>query len=179
MENKKWKDLLIRYIKVKEMFIICEELDPELDTNLQPMNEFRALLDHVMRLISIELENKDEEKFLSEYDKAKSHLRRAFFDICDLTSMHYRNKIITLLEDYSHDEIRAVIPEYYEKWRSRINEINFEIADLRNNKGTKTDNEYEAFDKYSEIIDELKTIFFKINAASASLEKIHNDKDKL
>ena len=54
MNNKiDWKNIIEYYNTIKSLYIECEESDPELKTNLQPLNEFRAAFDHLMRIIAI------------------------------------------------------------------------------------------------------------------------------
>ena len=172
--DEMWIDLLRRYLIVKEVFIEGEETDPELKTNLQPLNEFRALLDHTMRMLAEMLKQNEgspeeaEIRFAAQYEKAKNHLCRAFYDICDLTSINYRNMIVQLLEPYSNDVIQAVIPEYYSRIRPRIDEINQEIAGFRSRKGTD-DAELDRFDQYHTMLQELKSLHKEIASHSGAL----------
>lgn len=53
-EKINWEDIVSLYNTIKSLYALCEETDPELNTNLQPLNEFRAALDHLMRIIGIE-----------------------------------------------------------------------------------------------------------------------------
>lgn len=172
----KWEEIFNLYNTIKWLYALCEETDTELNTNLQPFNEFRAALDHVMRLIAIE--NIEEYKGKNAEDEVKklfTHLRRAFFDICDMLSINYRNKIIDVLEDYTVDEIQSALPDYYSKIRPRIEEISETIASLRTNKRFNGNEEQEtALDEYPKIIEELQKYYKTVNSAIPSLLDIKN-----
>lgn len=113
-EKINWKKIFNLYNTIKWLYALCEETDPDLMTNLQPLNEFRTTLDHLMRLVAIEkLSECKDKNATDEAKKLCSHLRRAFFDICDMISINYRNKIIDLLQDYSPEEINHALPTYY------------------------------------------------------------------
>ena len=80
-----WEKVVSLYNSVKALYALCEETDPDLCTNLQPLNEFRAALDHLMRIVAIQ--NIEEYKSKDAADEARkllSHLRRAFliYAIC-------------------------------------------------------------------------------------------------
>ena len=95
-----WIQVLEKYSVIKEVYIECEETDPELKTNLQPLNEFRAALDHMMKILMAYYQDEDEDEYQRQVDKLISHLNRAFYDICDMVSINYRNKIVDTLELY-------------------------------------------------------------------------------
>ena len=93
-ESINWEEIFSLYNTIKWLYALCEETDSELNTNLQPLNEFRAALDHLMRIVAIEkLDEYKEKDADDEAKKLRSHLRRALFDICDMLSINYRNKI--------------------------------------------------------------------------------------
>lgn len=175
MNNKNheinWEEIFSLYNTIKWLYALCEETDTELNTNLQPFNEFRAALDHLMRIVAIE--NLDEYKEKDAKDEAKklrSHLRRAFFDICDMLAINYRNKIIDVLCEYTVDEIQNALPCYYSQIRPRVEEISERIASLRTEKRFNGDKKEEvAIDEYPEIIKELQGYYKTINSAVPSL----------
>lgn len=160
------------------MYIECEETDPELKTNLQPLNEFRAALDHVMRLLTIEITKPslqdDDDSFDKEYEKTKSHLCRAFYDVSDMLSLNYRNKIIDILERYTTEEIQMAIPIYYSKLRIEIDEISLSISKIRNNKGIQENSEIDYFSEYTKKVERLRDIYQTIAGSAVSLDEIHN-----
>lgn len=179
-ERINWEEIINLYNTIKWLYALCEETDSELNTNLQPFNEFRAALDHLMRIVAVENleEYKDNDAF-DEAKKLKSHLRRALFDICDMISINYRNKIIDALQEYDVGEIRNALPNYYSEIRPRIEEISEEIAILRTEKRFNADKKEEtAIDDYPKVIEELQFFYKTINAALPSLIEIREKNKK-
>lgn len=182
-EEIKWKEIISLYNTIKSLYALCEETDTELNTNLQPLNEFRAALDHLMRIVGIEKTDEYNGKSaVDESKKLRSHLRRALFDICDMISINYRTKIIDVLEGYEVEEINSAIPTYYSDIRPKIEEISENIANLRTSKRFSNVSEEEtAVDEYPKVIEELKGYYTTINKAIPSLIDIKkkNKKKKL
>lgn len=154
-----WDEIISLYNTIKSLYALCEETDPELKTNLQPLNEFRAALDHMMRIAGIEKTNEYKTKSAAEEaSKLKSHLRRALFDICDMLAINYRSKIINALEDFSPEEIDYAIPTYYSVIRPRVEEISENIPELRTEKRFNSIEEEEtAVNDYPMVIKELQS----------------------
>lgn len=178
-EKINWEEIFNFYNTIKWLYALCEETDSQLYTNLQPLNEFRAALDHVMRIVAIE--NLNEYKNKSAVDEAKklrSHLRRAFFDICDMVSINYRNKIINALQNYAVEEIQSALPTYYSEIRPRIEAISEEIASLRTGKRFNCSDEETAVDVYPELIKELQAYYGSVNASLPSLIEIRQRNSK-
>ena len=179
MREIAWEKIFSYYNSIKKIYIECEETDPELKTNLQPLNEFRAALDHLMRLVGIEKFNeyKDEDAE-SQSEKLLSHLRRAFYDICDMLSINYRNKIVDALKKYSPNVIKDALPDYYSKMRPDIEEMSETISSLRTNKGFNKSDEEQHIESYLEIIRRLKAYYKDILRAMPSLEELHNKENE-
>lgn len=175
-----WEEIVNLYNTIKWLYALCEETDTELNTNLQPLNEFRAALDHLMRIVAIEnLDDYKEKDANDEATRLCSHLRRALFDICDMISINYRNKIIDVLEDYSIEEIQSALPSYYSEIRPRIETISEEIASLRTEKRFNGDKKKEtAVDDYPKIIEELQGYYKTINLSVPSLLEIREKRRK-
>lgn len=174
MEKFNWEKLVNSYLRVKEYYILCEETDPELKTNLQPLNEFRAALDHLMRIVAIEhtgLKANDVDSEL-EYNKLLGHLKRAYYDICDMLSINYRNKIIDTLEIYESEIIGKAIPDYYSKIRPQIEIYSEHIAELREEKGFGNEGAEKRMNEYQEIITNLREYYNTIQVALPSLEEL-------
>lgn len=169
--KEKWRFVLAKYAVIKKVYIQCEELDPELKTNIQPLNEFRAALDHIMKMMVDLYENNNEIAFEEQYNKLCSHLNRSFFDICDILSIHYRNNIIKILKRYSTQAIEQVLPDYYSDWDSKINEISLNIANYRNQKGNSSEDEMILFEKYDNDIKFLNKIYKEIIRKQPTLAK--------
>ena len=188
----KWEKIIRIYTITKSLFIECEESDPELKTNLQPLNEQKAVLDHIIRMMYSSFYPDYEEELESNYRKAIGHLCRAFYDVSDMLSINLRNKISELLYSYTSDEIRAALPDYYSVIRPEIEEINKDISAMRNKKGIsiKHDNVSDIlmaepenlgeneFEGYYEKILSLKKITESIKNAIPSLEDIHAKQSK-
>lgn len=174
-----WNEIISLYNTIKSLYALCEETDPELKTNLQPLNEFRAALDHMMRIAGIEKTNEYQNKNAAEEaTKLKSHLRRALFDICDMLAINYRTKIIDSLQEYSAEEIQFAIPTYYSSIRPRIETISENIAELRTEKRFNSLEEEEtAVNDYPVIINELRDYNMTITKAIPSLIEI-SEKNK-
>ena len=173
-----WIKLLEKYSIIKEVFIECEETDPELLTNLQPLNEFRAALDHIMKMNDAFYVKNDEAKWQEQYDKLNSHLDRAFFDICDLTSINYRNKILDVLEKYDIDAIRTALPQYYSEWKVQIEDISLRVSKYRNQKGMVGTNTLDLFQQYANDVITLRNIYKNVLHNQSTLEELTN-KNKL
>lgn len=171
-----WKEIVELFNRIKYLYSLCEETDPELSTNIQPLNEFRAALDHMMRIVAIE--NFDECKNKSAEDEAKkllSHLRRAFFDVCDMLAINYRNRIISILEPYDSSIIRKCIPHYYDTIKPDISAISEEIASLRTDKRVNSEEE-NTLDRYVEIIEKLKKYHQTVVNSESSLVELEMEK---
>lgn len=173
--EEKWQQLLAKYAIIKELYIRSEETDPELKTNLQPLNEFRAALDHIMKMMTAYVVAKDEKNFETQYDKLNSHFNRAFFDICDFLSINYRNKICDTLTAYDTETIRTVFPKYYSEWRPLIEKISENIAKRRRDKGKNVDEDFNQLQQYQEDIFALADIYDKIVDGAPSLEEVEKD----
>ncbi len=172
-ETVNWKELIELFNTTKWLYALCEEIDPDFCTNLQPLNEFRAALDHLMRIMAIQnLTEYADKSAVDESKKLRSHLRRALFDISDMLSMHYRNKIVDMLKKYSVDEIQQVMPTYYSTIKPRFEQIYVEIAALRTERRFNTFKSEDAIDEYPKVIEELMGYHDAIVVALPSLNEI-------
>lgn len=165
---------LAKYSDIKELYIECEETDPELLTNLQPLNEFRAALDHIMKMWYAQQKGNHDE-VLDQFRKLNSHLDRSFYDICDMLSINYRNQIVSILEVYDVDVIRTALPTYYSEMKPQIDAISSRIASYRNKKGTTPSTAEETLDNFNEYKQDvltLKATYLKVSAARKEMEDI-------
>jgi hypothetical protein len=184
LKNSEWAELVDKYLRLKNLYIESEETDPELNTNLQPYNEFRAALDHIIRLINIELELEKEPtsqelkgRFTSEYDKLNSHIRRAYFDVCDWLSINYRNKIVDLLSVYTPHAISMALPQYYSTIRPEIETISCRIREYRYQKGINYSDE-ELMEAYDKDVKTLREHYKTILSCVPSFVEIKQDEVK-
>ena len=172
--------ILAKYSDIKELYIECEETDPELKTNLQPLNEFRAALDHIMKLWYAQHNNNNEE-VLEQFRKLNSHLDRCFYDICDMLSINYRNKIVDILEMYEVEAIRTALPTYYSEMKPAIDAISSRIVSYRNKKGATSSTSAATLDnflEYKQDVMTLKTMYQQILIAQKQLEEIQSKEQK-
>lgn len=176
--DKDWLDILDKYGEIKRVYIECEETDPQLKTNLQPLNEFRAALDHVMKMQTALYVDENEDEYNNQKEKLHSHLNRAFYDICDMLSINYRNKIINIIEGYSVDIITAAIPDYYSDKRDVIENISLRIAKYRNQKGGRSVDSVERFKEYSSDVLKLKEIYIEILSKQSVLDEVKGKVEK-
>ncbi len=173
-----WERIINYYTSIKELYIECEETDPELKTNLQPLNEFRAALDHLMRISAIEHLDVSDYPDINEEEEARkltSHLKRAYYDVCDMLCINYRNKIIDMLQTYDSETILKAIPNYYSEIRPKIEKLSGEIARLRDEKGFAKTSSEERMKSYKSIVDELKGYYVIVRDAAVSLDDVHKE----
>lgn len=172
-----WEKVISLYNVVKDLYALCEEVDPELNTNLQPLNEFRAALDHLMRICAINhLDEYEEQNAVDESKSLYGHLKRAFFDICDLLTLHYRNKIIDLLKTYDKEDIQYAIPTYYSEIRPFVEETAKEISNVRT--GSRFGNGDNFIDAYYSIIEKLGVYYKIVVKAEHSLIELNESRIK-
>lgn len=172
--TEKIEIILAKYSVIKELYIECEETDPELKTNLQPLNEFRAALDHIMK-IWLSMLDGNEDDILEQFRKLNSHLDRAFYDVCDMLSINYRNKIADTLESYEVDTIRTALPTYYSDIKPFIVEVGCRIAKYRYKKGTvnsTSEQTLEGFEEYKQDVFILREYYQQVITAQTQLEEI-------
>ncbi|MDD6573223.1 MAG: hypothetical protein PUF12_12640 [Thermoflexaceae bacterium] len=176
--DEDWLIILHKYSEIKRVYIECEETDPELKTNLQPLNEFRAALDHIMKMETALYLDNNEEEYLKQKEKLISHLNRAFYDICDMLSINYRNKIIDIVELYDVETIRTAIPDYYSVKRGIVEEISQRIGKYRNEKGGYSVDNVDRFQEYSADVLQLKDIYIEILGKQGALEEVKKKSQK-
>ncbi|NHM15344.1 hypothetical protein GMI69_01465 [Eggerthellaceae bacterium zg-887] len=174
----KWHETLRIYFAVKQVFILSEELDDDLCSSIQPINQLRDALDHLMRVVAVTTNFRDTTFSLDELPKdfvdknfnaAMNHLYRAFFDACDSVSISYREGIAKNLEGFSKDVILTALPTYYQTMKPRIEAINNEIAAMRNSKGQYPKSREKGVDHYLAVLDELQKYYRETTAAEVSL----------
>lgn len=175
MDKINWDRIYSFYNTLKRLYAECEETDPELKTNLQPLNEFRAALDHLMRIVAIEhLDEYKDRNMEKEAESLFSHLCRAFYDVADMLAMNYRNKIVDALKKYNSDIIAKALPDYYSVIKPRIEELSLEIAELRTSKGFGKSKEEERVETYLRIVQTLRDDWKIVNKAQKTLSDLHN-----
>ncbi|MBI4778125.1 hypothetical protein HY792_04320 [Candidatus Desantisbacteria bacterium] len=170
-----WKKIIHVHEYTKHITLKAEEFDESFKTFIQPFNELRNTLEHIIRANSviIGINDCEDSKYIDKnLDKALGHEYRAFFDSVDWLSMSLRDRIIETLKPFHHEAISKAIPDYYSNIRPRIDEIGNEIARLREEKDIANGSELMIeVEHYKEILDELFDIDKKIrNSVSAVIE---------
>ena len=184
MDINAWSVICEKYFKVKTLYIEGEEYDPKLKSNLQPLNELRNALDHVFRIVALELKREIDgdnpdlklqlEKQFYELDR---HLTLVFYDVCDYLSLAYRNRINDILKPYSSSVIRNAFPNYYREMRPKIEEINGKFALLRGKRselGSEGDDDEVFYQHLLELQKYYQTIYQGIHI----LEDFNRDEEK-
>lgn len=165
MEGALAHKLIEKYYTVKEVYVKCEEIAVELNSNIQPLNEFRAALDHIFRIIVADSDYPISTKpdVQAEANKLLGHLNRAYFDICELLCSYFRLKISNCLDKYSVEDIRETCPEYYTEIKPYIDSCEMKIANIRLNRGIEYGAAQEdLFVEFKEIVDKLEEYYIKI-----------------
>lgn len=174
--DKEIQNVMDKYFTLKEIFIECEETDAELKTNLQPINEFRAILDHIMKLLYADKKG-ETDQVKDQIGKLNAHIDRCFFDVCDMLGINYRNKINDVLGMYDVDVIRTVLPNYYSETKAKIEKINKRIAKYRGKKGTPGVSQSDirkTFADYKKDVYFLRETYDEIISSQSSLEEVKN-----
>ncbi|MCC8160811.1 MAG: hypothetical protein LIO53_05815 [Oscillospiraceae bacterium] len=175
-----WRKVFDLYNAVKYLYALCEESNPDLRTDLQPLNELRSALDHVMRIIAIETLNDYKGKDSSgKFEKLIGHLKRAFYDVCDSVTLNYRYKIAKLLTNYSVSEIQTALPEYYSEIVLSIEKISEKITSIRTDKRFSDASDSDFLDEYVNVIKQLNAWYEKVLAAQPSLSEISEKNKKI
>lgn len=169
MDNLQAQKLIKRYYDVKQIYIDCEEIDEDLKTNVQPLNEFRAALDHVMRILLKDNGFEDGAAIDTDEEvrKAVGHFNRAYFDVCEMLCANFRLKIGKRMDEFSRKTILEVCPEYYTEIRPYIDSCEEKLADIRLKRGIEFgDKQEQLFNEIKEITFKLKDYYIKLIGAS-------------
>jgi hypothetical protein len=129
LPEEPWRILVELHNRIKALLLFAEECEIEHRTFMAPVIQQRDALDHIMRAQAAELGMREggDDYIATNLDKALGHCYRAFFDIADWLSTRLRERILDALKPHSTACIREVLPEYYARWRPRIDEICREI----------------------------------------------------
>lgn len=162
VELRKLRELAELYATVKGRIIYAEEIDPKSNSNLQINKEMRDAYDHLMRVLNAKFNpnGHDYEYCSNNIDKAIGHTYRAGFDALDGTAMSLKELIFLLLQNYPHDVIREVLPNYW-SYKLKINQITGGIVLNRSAKDIG-DLNGEIFNRYVLNVEELKNIYDNI-----------------
>lgn len=146
--------------------VLIEKYSPERSVPLPTINEFRAVLHHVYKSI-------DSQESVSEIEKAKEHLFRAFYDAYSILCSCLIEKIDAIYSEYSTRVITTVSSEYYETL-SAIEVLKQEVSEVRSNRETsiRSNSDFQRnWDSVNFLLDKHK----KCIALIPLLEKTKND----
>ncbi len=180
--NKTWQEICEIYTCTKRITLLAEEYDKEFNSFIQPINEIKNVLDHLVRsksveLGSVKLKNATRQSkniyIHNNLEKALAHAYRAFVDTSDYFAITFREKIINTLSPFNDEVISIAFPEYYSIHRTRIDEISEKVAEFRMKKDIgDSDNIMNLVREYCAISEELFEIFKKIQKKIAPLMKV-------
>lgn len=143
MLDKNTKDienLLEWYDRSKEIVIIAESMDKINGSYVQPMHELRYCLDHFMRSILFDLENK-EEKTTKAISSAIGHLQRTYSDSIEWISICVCEDFQTTLGEYTKEQINSFFPNYYKEIRIELEKIKKIVNNYKINKSIEVSTE--------------------------------------
>lgn len=173
---EKWTRLVEIHNHAKSIFLCAEEFDPEFLDFVQPVMELRNGFEHIIRAKAAELgvngeaDAKRPDYIPQSLDKAIGHEYRAFFDAADWFSVCIRDRITKTLDQYSHEHIAAVLPDYYAKLRPHIDQTSREIAEIRGSKDIAKDKDLLAeVASYRAAIDKLLGAYEQIEKSIPAL----------
>lgn len=182
IEDDLWVRIITIHNYTKKLFIQAEELDEEFKTFLQPGNELKNALEHIMRYKATKYNidsNDSHNFFLDDLRRAEGHECRAFFDTADWFSISLRKSIQDSLSPYSPDTIKSVYSDYYPSDRPQIDKICKSIASLREEKSICKDKELmELIDSYMNDIGDLYSILTKIKEMQGSFIELQKKSNK-
>ena len=158
------------YISAKEILAIAENLDPNQNTFLGPINEFRNVLDHLIRSIDT-----DEHKQDYEINEAKEHLYRAGYDCYELVVSFLGQSINSLTSKYDSEIISTIFPKYYSEIKPELLKLQIQLAKIRSEKTIDPNTKEKSFDEYILIMTQL--IEFK-KLIDAMIPEFENEKAK-
>ena len=122
--------------------MLIEELGPDHETLIQPLQEYRHALEHIVRSRAADLRlvtNDQEEYALDSLSRALGHEYRAFFDIADWSGIRIREKLLSDMGPYSTECISKAFLKYYADIRPEVEKFGRDIARIRGDKDISRD----------------------------------------
>jgi hypothetical protein len=170
-----WRQIVEVHNRAKELFILAEEMDRRFETFLQPVQELKHALEHIVRARARELGitgNPDSDYVDESLRKAFGHEYRAFFDVADWLGVALREKAIDQMSRYSPACISRYFREWYEMLRPKLETANIEIAKFRTAKDVaKGGDVIPEVEKYHHQIVELAEMMPTISSHVPQLEE--------
>lgn len=182
-ESECWRKIVIVHNHAKAHLIYCEEADLNQKSFLQPWNELRNALEHVVRAKACELglnhlSGDPDDYTLANLDRALGHEYRAFFDVCDWLTVILRQRIRDTLAPFAPypDIVQTVIPNYYDEIRPALERLNQQIADIRTRKDIKGD-VLDEVEHYNAVVIKLKAFADSLSSKVPSLQELKEAKE--
>jgi len=177
--QKEWvsiQELASLYIQAKSLIIYAEESDPDSRSNIQIIKELRDAFDHFMRVVVSRTDPDSPHHQEPDYgetniNKAMGHVYRATFDALDGTVVSLREKIVALLEPYSPEVIKDIIPDYW-NIRIKLEELTQRVAAHRAKKDVGQ-GVAEVLNDYITDVETLKIFHTKLLNSAAALSECH------
>ncbi|MCL1791325.1 MAG: hypothetical protein FWG40_08215 [Peptococcaceae bacterium] len=160
------------YTITKHYMLKAESLsDLTTKTYLQPRIELSNAYDHLMRGITASLTGEELTKVQDYLQGALRHTYRAFFDVADWCGIIAKEASQQLQSRYETDEIRQVIPTYFDKL-ARVHELVDKATQLREDKAIE---KYTGISDYASILDELIEFITLLRFSQESLVCVHEE----
>jgi len=141
MSEDTWRQIIEIHQYAKELALIGQEINEGFDDFIQPVQEQKHALEHIIRARAAEMGLSRETSgayIEGNLEKALGHAYREFFDVADWVSIHVRGKILGMVGKYSVECVAAVFPEWYRDIRPKLENLNLQIAEIRKNKDVST-----------------------------------------
>jgi hypothetical protein len=177
----KFKCIVEMYHIAKDVSLYSEEIDNSQKMNPQILNELRMGLDHLMRVLAVDLKikNENDEYVRENINSCFNHIYRVGYDALDWASLTLRSKIYDEINQFSNETIISVIPDYYTKIQPEIEEMHKKISTIRYEKDVGHKN-IEGFMDYAEKVKILKGYYEDILKKKPTLvgceKKLRNEK---
>jgi len=178
-----WQQIIKVHNCAKLVILTAEGEDPENPAYLQPMQEQRNALEHIIRARGVEAGVVTPELAMpgfpegltadqvrhaaniycvKNYEKALGHEYRAFFDAADLFCILISEKVTSLMDDFTPDVVSTVFPDYYSVYWPKILGVKRAVSKIREHKDVgKGDTEPDIIN-YIGRLDELLEIEEKV-----------------
>ena len=167
MENKVHQELRDLFNKTEVLLKDHEHLD---DFYTAPLNECRYALRHFVDSLNYP-ENSPERE--DEEEKAKKHLKRAYYDSYEAITLYYQSWIMNLQGYYikNMDIVQSMLPNYTESMKASM-----DINELRDKKETNRDEFYEKLSQHLPVLKNFRKEFLAVQPAiAAKIRKEEND----
>lgn len=178
MPSVSLKEIVIVYLKVKELIILAENIDKEKRLPLNSVNELRNAFDHLMRVIGHqeEVDSMKEVDITINMQQITEHIYRAGYDACDVIAINLFENIEQILSPYDSEVIVKVLPNFYQEIYPRLQKLQNEIRKAKTIKGTLEESfSVEYFAEYDNVIQEVFEIKESLESNVLALSKIKKE----